>query len=110
MICRIKKHSFARELRIVEFILLKPEADLKKLNTQIKKQVLQFCKIYKIDLISFSGLQYNLNKSCFQWMGIIPIRDFGPTITLKDLNMNDTFTDLMEIRNWNYSLGDLELF
>ena len=110
MISRIKKHSFARELRLVEFVLLNRESDLKKLNTEIKKQVLEFCKKNKIDIISVSGLQYALYKACFRWMGIIPIKDMGPSITLRDLNMNEQFPHLLKIDNWNYSLGDLELF
>lgn len=110
MISRIKKHSFARELRIVEFILLKPEADYKKLNKEIGKQVLRFCRTNKLDFISISGLQYALYKPCFKWMGLIPVRPLGPTITLKDLNINEEFQHLLEMNNWNYSLGDLELF
>lgn len=110
LISRIKKHSFALELRMVEFILLQPNADVKLLNKEMKKQVIHFCKTNKIDFISVSGLQYSVNKSCFAWMGILPVRSVGPTITLKDLNMNEKFQQLLEINNWNYSLGDLELF
>jgi hypothetical protein len=43
-------------------------------------------------------------------MGIIPVRAMGPSITLRDLNMNEKFQELLEIKNWAYSLGDLELF
>ena len=110
MISRIKKHSFGRELRIVECIILNPGGDLKKLNKDLGKQVKQFCKINKIDFISLSGLQYSSCKECFEWMGLIPVRLMGPAITLKDLNMNEKFPSLLQMNNWKYSLGDLELF
>lgn len=110
VIFRIKEHSFARELRIVEFILLNPGADLKTLSKPIRKQVLQFCNDNNLDFISVSGLQYSSYKACFSWMGLIPVRALGPSITLRDLNMNERFPDLLNINNWSYSLGDLELF
>ena len=110
MITRIKKHSFAQELRIVEFLLLNSSADKRKLNREIGRQASRFCKANNIDFISMSGLQYNVDKSCFKWMGLLPVKALGPTITLKDLNMNEQFQDLLQINNWSYSLGDLELF
>ena len=110
IISRIKKHSFARELRIVEFILLKPESQFRKWNAEIGKQVLRFCKNNKIDFIAISGLQYSNFSNCLRWMGLIPVRAMGPSITLKDLNMYEKFPDVRDINNWNYSLGDLELF
>ncbi|MGZ5190016.1 MAG: GNAT family N-acetyltransferase [Flavisolibacter sp.] len=110
IISRIKSHSFAQELRIVEIILLNSLADHKKTNAEIRKQVLQFCKSNTIDFISISGLEYLLHKDCLKWMGLIPIRALGPDITLRDLNMNDKFPELLNMNNWAYSLGDLELF
>jgi GNAT superfamily N-acetyltransferase len=110
VISRIKKHSFGLELRLVEFILLNAKHDFKRINKEMGVQVIKFCKKNKIDFISLSGLQYSLFKACFDWMGILPTRYVGPSITLKDLNMNDRFDHLLKINNWNYSLGDLELF
>jgi hypothetical protein len=43
-------------------------------------------------------------------MGIIPTQNRGPIVTLRDLNMNAQFPELLEIKNWGYSLGDMELF
>src|SRR4030095_8010980 len=106
MICRIKSHSFGRELRIVEFILLNPGADIKKINKEMKAQVAQFCKTKRVDFVSVSGLQYSSYKDYFQWMGFIPTRAIGPVITLKDLNMHEKFPSLLQIENWSYSLGD----
>ena len=46
----------------------------------------------------------------FSWMGIIPVKPLGPILTIKDLNMNNNFKNLLDVQNWGYSLGDLELF
>jgi hypothetical protein len=89
---------------------LKPDYNLKRLNVTIKKQVLDYCKKNEIDFISLSGLQYSLFNDCFKWMGLIPVRAVGPSITLKDLNMNEKFAQMLPMDNWGYSLGDLELF
>jgi len=36
---------------------------------------------------------------------------FGPILTLRNLNLkNDINKDLLNLNNWNYTLGDLELF
>jgi GNAT superfamily N-acetyltransferase len=110
IISRLKKHSFGCELRLVEFFLLDPKSDHRSLNKEAKRQVMEYCKIHKIDFVSVSGLQCSLYKDCFSWMGFIPVRAMGPSITLRDLNMNGKFPDLLEMKNWAYSLGDLELF
>lgn len=110
IISRLKKHSFGCELRLVEFFLLNPNSDSRSLSDEAKKQVRSFCKTHKVDFISVSGQQCSLYQKSFQWMGIIPIRQMGPSITLRDLNMNDQFPNLLDMKNWAYSLGDLELF
>lgn len=95
IISRIKKHSFGRELRLVEFFLLDPQCDQKHLSKEAKRQVIGYCKTNKIDFISVSGLQCALYQKCFSWMGFIPIRAIGQSITLRDLNMNEQFQDLL---------------
>jgi hypothetical protein len=55
-------------------------------------------------------LQYRTFRAYFAWMGWLPVRALGPVITLRDLNMKDTFHHLLNTRNWCYSIGDLELF
>lgn len=110
IISRLKKHSFGCELRLVEFFLLNTRGDAKSLSNEIGKQVKAFCKTHNVDFISVSGLQCSLYKDYFRWMGIIPIREMGPSITLRDLNMKEQFSTLLDIKNWAYSLGDLELF
>lgn len=110
LISRIKMHAFAKELRLVDFVQLDPKADHRYINETIKKLVLPFCAQHKIDLISCSGVQYHANRSCFRWMGLLPVRSLGPVITLKDLNMHENFKYLLNTKNWCYSIGDLELF
>jgi len=110
LIYRIKNHSFTRELRIVDFILLKSNATTRIVNSHMKNEVLAFTKTNKIDFISFSGQQYLASKACFQWMGIIPVRSLGPLVTIRNLNMENKFAELLDVKNWNYSLGDMELF
>ena len=110
LITRIKSHSFTRELRIVDFILLNPAARQGNVNSHMKKEISNFSKKHKIEFISFSGQQYSSNMAFFRWMGLIPIRKLGPLVTLRNLNMESKFPALLEIKNWNYSLGDMELF
>lgn len=66
--------------------------------------------MHNINLVSMSGVQFQLYQNYFRWMGIVPVRALGPMITLRDLNMEDRFASLKEPKNWSYSLGDLELF
>ena len=110
IISRLKKHAFGCELRLVEFFLLDPKSDTRQLSKEVRRQVMDYCKLNKIDFISVSGLQCSLYNMCFNWMGVIPVRAMGPSITLRDLNMKEKFQDLLEMKNWAYSLGDLELF
>mgnify|MGYP003575011321 CR=1 FL=1 len=110
LISRVKNHSFTKELRLVDFILLNPNANPSSISTEIKKQVKQYCKKHVINLISFSGNQFQQYTPYFAWMGMLPVKPLGPIITLKDINMNERFPELLSVSNWNYSLGDMELF
>ena len=110
IISRMKKHSFGCELRLVEFFLLNGNANPQTVGKEAKRQVMEYCKVNKVDFISLSGLQCSLYKDCCTWMGFVPIRSMGPSITLRDLNMNSSFQELLTMKNWAFSLGDLELF
>jgi hypothetical protein len=110
LVTRIKMHAYTKEMRLVDFVKLNPKADNGYLNATLKRQVLPFCDRHQVDFISFSGQQYRAHRSCFKWMGLLPVRPLGPIITLKDLNMKDDFSHLLNTRNWCYSTGDLELF
>jgi GNAT superfamily N-acetyltransferase len=110
LIGRIKSHSFTRELRLVDCMLFNNAASNKHINSLISKAVLPYCKENKIQIISFSGQQYQTYQSALNWMGFIPVQNRGPIVTLRDLNMNEQFPKLLDINNWGYSLGDMELF
>ncbi|WP_121356715.1 GNAT family N-acetyltransferase [Flavisolibacter nicotianae] len=110
LISRVKQHAFTKELRLVDFILLDEQANPQALNALLKKEVRSFCALHNINLVSMSGVQFQLYQNYFRWMGIVPVRALGPMITLRDLNMEDRFASLKESKNWSYSLGDLELF
>jgi GNAT superfamily N-acetyltransferase len=110
LIGRIKSHSFTRELRLVDCMLFNNASANRRINSLISKAVLPYCKENKIQVISFSGQQYQSYQSALNWMGIIPVQNRGPIVTLRDLNMNERFPELLDIKNWGYSLGDMELF
>ena len=110
LIGRIKPHSFTRELRLVDCMLFNNAPTNRRINSRISKMVSSYCKSNKIQIISFSGQQYQSNKSALNWMGIIPVQHRGPIVTVRDLNMNERFPELLDIKNWGYSLGDMELF
>ena len=110
LITRIKNHGFTKELRLVDFIVLDTSSKSTSINSDIKKKVKEYCRFNKINLISLSGQQFGLYQKYFSWMGILPVKPLGPSITLKDVNMNERFSQLMQTQNWAYSLGDMELF
>lgn len=110
LISRIKMYPFMKELRLVDFIRLNPKADTGYLHSTMKNQVLAFCEQHQVDFITLSGQQFQANRDCFGWMGRLPVRPMGPTITLRDLNMKENFHYLLDKDNWCYSTGDLELF
>jgi len=110
LIGRIKSHSFTRELRLVDCMLFNNASTNRRINSQISKAVLPYCKKNQIQVISFSGQQYQSHRSALGFMGIIPVQNRGPIVTLRDLNMNEQFPKLLDVKNWGYSLGDMELF
>jgi N-acetylglutamate synthase-like GNAT family acetyltransferase len=109
LIGRIKPHSFTRELRLVDFMLFNNSSN-RRSNSRIRTMVLSFCKNNNVQVVSFSGQQYQPYKSSLKWLGMIPVQNRGPIVTLRDLNMNERFPELLDIKNWGYSLGDMELF
>jgi GNAT superfamily N-acetyltransferase len=110
LIGRIKPHSFTRELRLTDCMFFNNAESNRRINSQISKVVLPYCKRNKIQIISFSGQKYQTCQSAFSWMGIIPVQNRGPIVTLRDLNMHERFPELLNVKNWDYSLGDMELF
>ena len=109
LISRIKTHSFSRELRLVDFYVLN-SARSGAIRSHMKKEVGKFCKQHKLHFIALSGQQYLTYQSLFGWMGMIPVRPIGPIVTLRNMNMDQQFPQMLETKSWNYSLGDMELF
>ena len=94
----IKKRRFFKELRVVEVI---------SSNESIHKKVMQNAII-----------DYAIQNRC--WITTLANKDlfrlrlyckFGPKLTFKSLTEDTLFVKkALDINNWKYSLGDLELF
>ena len=95
----VKKHKYVRELRISEILFRNTEIK------DIRNQIFTWAYKNRVHFISFSeGLVEKKIKVAIKGK-------FGPVLTLKNLNLNDENAKfLSKINNWNYSLGDLELF
>lgn len=94
----VKQHKFFKELRVVEK-LFDGEIGRRMMDLQIKK----WSKLYGVHLISsHPGTSNRLLKLT---------GNFGPVLTIKELDIEiDLFENFLDINNWAYSLGDLELF
>lgn len=108
LVGRVKYQSFIKELRLTDFFLLN-DTDKKNTRRHIKQSLRKFCKAHSIDFISMSGNQYLHYKDLLP-LGLIPVRRFGPIVTIKDINVTNEMPALLNIDNWEYSLGDMELF
>ncbi len=95
----VKKHKYFSEFRIVEHIFNEKEG-LQKL----KSKMIIWCKKFGVQVISLSGNIYTT--------GLMKLSgNFGPVLTLREVNLNsDIHNKLLNLNNWNYCLGDLELF
>lgn len=94
----VKKHRFFNEVRVVEVIGANPKTDY----VFIRKGILQFAFKNKCWLITAA------NKEIFGWCFF---GKFGPKLTFKPLTQQTSFNNkALDISNWEYSLGDLELF
>jgi len=92
----IKEHKFFKELRITEHIYSN-DSGLQKINRAVK----EISKKFGAHIITSTGL-----SSGFGFSG-----NYGPVLTMRnvnlDLNLNQ---ELLQLNNWSYTLGDLELF
>jgi GNAT superfamily N-acetyltransferase len=107
LIYRIKEHSRFSELRLTDFYLFNKDRAVKK---DISSKLKQAAHKSSADLLTISGRQMLAYKNYLPSFGPIPIRNAGPSITLRDITATDEFDTLMKIENWSYSMGDLELF
>ncbi|WP_299153974.1 GNAT family N-acetyltransferase [uncultured Christiangramia sp.] len=96
----VKKRGKISELRIAECIF----ADEKKGMKALSKLVKYYSNKFGVQIISYSPNLLNLSK-------IALLGNYGPILTIRKLNLNlDESNDLVDISNWNSSIGDLELF
>jgi hypothetical protein len=107
LIYRIKEHSRFSELRITDFFVFNKEIALKR---SIRKAVQRLARETSADLLTISGNQLVAYKDQLPRFGLIPVRNAGPSITLRDVTAGDSFNQFMNMKNWAYSMGDLELF
>jgi len=93
----IKKHKFFKELRVVELI---------KSNHSDEKEIRAAISRYAIQNRCWIITMADKELFFFKLYG-----RFGPKLTFKALTKNTLFTyKALNIYNWKYSLGDLELF
>ena len=96
----IEKRKGIRELRISECIFLGTELDFKQIKKIIRKWSLKF----GVQAISFSPKLLSFGNSALKGA-------FGPILTVRGLNLqNSEKINYRNMENWNYSLGDVELF
>lgn len=92
----IKKHKYFKELRITEHIYI-DNYGLQKIN----KAVQEFSKKFGAHIITSSEASLSTGFSM----------NYGPILTMRALNMRSSLNiKLMQLINWDYTLGDLELF
>ena len=94
----IKKRRFFKELRVVEVISVKQNS----VEKEIRSAIISYAIKNRCWMITIA----NKNLFHFRLYG-----KFGPKFTFKTLTKNDSFINkALNIYNWKYSLGDLELF
>ena len=94
----IKEHRFFKELRLVEVI----SSNQNLVEKDIRNAIVSYAIQNRCWLITMA----NKNLFHFRLYG-----KFGPKFTFKALTKNSSFINkALNIYNWKYSLGDLELF
>ncbi len=92
----IKEHKYFKELRITEHIYSNDSG-----RQKINKAVKEFSKKFGAHIITSAGLNSGLGFS----------GKYGPVLTLRDVNLDSNLKqELLQLNNWSYTLGDLELF
>lgn len=94
----IKRHSFYKELRVVETI----GSYSKEKHSQIRSSIVRYAFKKGCWLITFD------DKNLFKFRFFGP---YGPKLTFRALTSKTNFIKkALSIKNWGYSIGDLELF
>ncbi|MCG9970419.1 GNAT family N-acetyltransferase [Christiangramia crocea] len=96
----IKKRRKIREFRVSECIYRKDKVVSSGLNKAIKK----LARKLGAHMISFA-------PDILPLKGLMLKGGYGPILTVRELNLKESeYSRLLEIENWNNSIGDLELF
>src|SRR5690606_33421424 len=96
----VKNRKKSRELRIVECLT----GDYHNNKKIIKRIITSWEKKIAVQITTISGEMEAL-------FGISLKSRIGPILTVRELNLSPlSQTDIINIENWAYSLGDLELF
>ena len=94
----LKDRGKFKELRISEMIYSLPEGE-----SEARKVISQLSTESAANFVAYANDDFS---KTFSISG-----HFGPVLTLKDLNLNnDQSSSFLNLSNWSYSLGDLELF
>ncbi|WP_461492096.1 GNAT family N-acetyltransferase [Pontibacter sp. HJ8] len=105
---RIKSHSFGQEMRVVDLLTDEKTLD-KKAKNALKasfREISNACF-----LTSASGRHFELTSGVYPGMGLLPVLDKGPIVTLRNVSLQEEmFNELSKQENWGYALGDMELF
>lgn len=94
----LKAHKFFVEFRITEHIFIDDYG-----REKIKKKMKELSRKFKVPVISYSA---HVKFSSLDFGG-----NFGPILTFRNLQLDSVFQqEFFKLKNWNYTLGDLELF
>jgi GNAT superfamily N-acetyltransferase len=107
LVYRIKEHSRVSELRITDLFVFNNSGTIRH---DIRKKLRVIARESGADLLAISGRQWIAFRKYLPSFGLIPVRNSGPTVTLRKVTAGDEFDTFMNVSNWSYSLGDLELF
>ena len=105
VIFRLRQTILGKELRVVDVFYLKEieKMDLGLVASAIEKTQ----KDLQVNYTSILGSNHGYSLKGLLTISKIPI---GPVLTIKDLNLKNLKPDIFAKSNWNYSLGDMELF
>lgn len=96
----VKKRKNIRELRIAELICNEDLMTQREVRGIIKK----WSRRFKVQVVSYAP---TILKTGFP----VIIGNFGPILTVRKLQLADNdFEQVRNVSNWDYHLGDLELF
>lgn len=107
LIYRLKEHSRYTEFRITDFLVFNEQPVFKK---HLHQNLNKAADAMKADIISMSGNQFRFYQKYLGSFGMVPVKPLGPIVTVREVNKQTDMPALLNIDNWQYSLGDMELF